>query len=213
LDPASIWIQRSFLDVIDYADPVSPTLRKPVNIPGTLLGLARAGELLYTTGYHWVNNQSTDWREWLDASAYDGVNAHLVASLALPEVWPHPVLPAGTNIYIGRPGYNYTNNDVLPHQLETWTLPDSGRFTLLGSVKVQMPASTLIQRDSLLADQETDGSVDLFDASAPGTPILIGHGRPQGCLWFDLTYADGSIADGLWLPLGVYGVSEIHPDP
>ena len=212
-NPASIWIQRSFLDVIDYADPASPTMRKPANIPGTLLGLAQSGELLYTTGYHWTNNQSTDWREWLDASAYDGVNVHLVDSLLLPEVWPRPVLPIGTNLYIGRPGYNYTNTDVVAHRLETWTLPDTGKFKLLGTTRLDSPANTLIERNSLLAAQEAEGSVDLFDPSTPGSPALIGHGRPQGCLWFDLTYADGSVTDGLWLPLGMYGVAEVQLGP
>ena len=35
---AGLWVQQSYLDVIDYADPLSPTARVPVTIPGTLRG-------------------------------------------------------------------------------------------------------------------------------------------------------------------------------
>src|SRR5262249_27987703 len=110
-DPSGVWVQSSWLNVVDYADPLSPTPRKPALIPGTLQGISHAGELLYTVGYHWSTNQDTAWQEWLDASAYDGINAYPVASVALPQAWPHPVLVADTNIFIGRPGYSYTTTN------------------------------------------------------------------------------------------------------
>jgi hypothetical protein len=206
-------VQRSWLDVVDYADPLSPTVRQPVNIPGTLQGISHGGELLYTTGYHWTTNQYPTWQEWLDASAYDGIAAHLVDSLALPPAWPHPVLVWDTNVFIGRPGYNYTDTNVVPHQLETWTLPDNGKFSLLGSTTLNQPASTLVARGGLLAAQETDGSVDLFNPSAPGNLLLIGRGQPAGCLWYDLNGSDGTLSRGLWIPLGMYGVEEIPVGP
>jgi hypothetical protein len=206
------WVQRFYLDVIDYIDPLTPTVRKPVNIPGTLSGLSGAGELLYTTGVH-ATNAITDWRQWLDASAYDGVAAHLVASLALPDAWPHPLLVADTNVFLGRPGYNYSNTNLVAHQLEAWTLQASGSFGLLGKVTLPLPASTLITRGSLLAAQETDNSVALFDDSNPAALLPVGRGTPSGCLWFDLNQADGTVARGLWIPLGVYGVEQVHPGP
>jgi len=211
LSPAGDWVQRSYLDVIDYADPVSPTVRPSVNIPGTLQGLSNAGELLYTVGFHYSTNQGFDWTEWLDASAYDGVEAHLVASLALPNVWPHPILAAGTNVFVGRPGYNYTNTNIVDHQLETWTLLDKGLFSKSGSVTLANPASAFLGLGSLLAAQETDNSIDLFDDSAPGALKLVGSGRPPGCLWFDLNQADGTVNRGLWIPLGAYGVGQVSP--
>src|SRR2546422_4090086 len=60
--PPDYWVQRSYLDVVDYADAANPTARKPVNIPGLLNGVARAAELLYTVGSHWTN--PTNW--WYD---------------------------------------------------------------------------------------------------------------------------------------------------
>src|SRR6185295_158203 len=80
--PVGTWISRSFLDVVDYTDADDPVVRKPVNIPGTLAGLSHGGAVLYTTGTHWTTNAETAWNEYLDASAYDGVSAHLVDSLA-----------------------------------------------------------------------------------------------------------------------------------
>ena len=206
-DPQGLWVQRSYLDVIDYADPLSPTVRDPVNIPGTLHGLSHGGDLLYTVGIHWTN-QLSDWTEWLDASAYDGVAAHQVASLGLPDAWPHPLLVVNTNVYIGRPGNGDMSNSV-PSKIETWSLPDSGVFTSYGSLDLAMPASTLVQRGDLLAAQETDGSVDLFDGSSPGRLRQIGRGQPSGCLWFDLNQGDGAIGRGFWIPLGAYGVNQI----
>jgi hypothetical protein len=208
-DPSATWVQRSYLDVIDYADPLSPTLRKPVNIPGTLEGLSHAGELLYTVGYHWTSKQYGDWQEWLDASAYNGAEVHLVDSLALPQAWPHPVQVVETNIFIGCPGYNYTDTNVVAHVLEAWTLPGSGKFTLLGSAKLNMPASNLITGGGLLALQETDSSVDLFDIQSPANLLPIGRGRPPGCLWFNLDRSDGALTRGLWVPLGMYGADHI----
>jgi hypothetical protein len=212
-NPNGLWVQFSELNVNDYTDPLSPVVRKPVNIPGTLQGLSNEGELLYTLGTHWGINQTTDWSQWLDASTYDGVAAHLVASLALPDAWPHPVLVLDTNIFIGRPGYSASTTNLLTPGLETWSLSQSGAFTLNGSVELSQPANTLVERNGLLVAQETDSSVDLFDDSTPGALSQLWYTQPTGCLWYDLTYADGSINRGLWVPLGVYGVKELSLGP
>jgi hypothetical protein len=212
-DPTGAWLQSSYLDVIDFADPVSPTLRGPVNIPGTLHGISHAGELLYTVGIHWTTNQVTDWTEWLDASAYDGVAAHLVDSLALPDAWPHPVLVVNTNVLLGHPGYNYVTTNLVAHRLEKWTLPDTGKFTLLDSATLNAPANDLLDRNGLLAVQETDGSLALFDDTQPGLASQVGQGSAPGCLWFDLSQSDGALGRGLWFPLGVYGVGMVPAGP
>jgi hypothetical protein len=44
------WRVRDFLDVVDYTDPASPTLRPAVNVPGQLAGLSAAGSMLYLLG-------------------------------------------------------------------------------------------------------------------------------------------------------------------
>lgn len=210
--PSGTWVMRSYLDAVDYADARNPLVRKPVNIPSTLHGISHRGSLLYTVGPHWTTNWS-DWTEYLEASAYDGVSAHLVDSLALPDAWPHPVLVVQTNIFIGRPGYNYTNTNTTAHYVETWALSGAGRFTQLGRVSLPMPANMLANFPGLLAVQETDNLVALFDSGNPVALRQIGQSPAPGCLGFDLSHADGEAARGLWIPLGDYGVEMIPISP
>lgn len=212
-NPNGVWMQRPELDVIDYADPDSPTVRKPVSIPGTLQGMSHQGELLYTVGTHWTTNQALFWTQWLDASAYDGVAAHLVDSLPLPDYWLHPVLVADTNLFLGRSSYSSYPTNVIAPTLETWSLSDAGKFTLKGSVSLAQPVSNLLAPPGLLVVQENDNSLDLFDDSTPAALSLLRHDQPAGCLWYDLNHAEGDRQLGLWVPLGVYGVREVSIPP
>jgi hypothetical protein len=205
-DPKAMWIQRASLDVIDYADPTSPTVRKPVSIPGMLEGVAHDGELLYTSGMHWTTNQ-TDWRVWLDASAYDGVSAHPVCTLPLPESWPHPLLVLNQSVLIGRPGYDASPTNTAGHKLETWIVDEKGAFVLTSSVELKQAANTLVHRNGLLAVQGWDGGLELFNATDPAKLAALGSFSVPGCIWFDLTASQGGLANGLWMPLGAYGVA------
>ena len=206
--PIGTWVERTLLDVIDYADPRNPTVRKPVCIPGTLSGIAYGGALLYTVGTRWTTNSDIAWYEYLDASAYDGVSAHLVDSLAFSNFWPHPVLVTGTNILVGRTQYSATG-DYNSGFLEAWTLNPAGKFVRLAQTKLNTAASLLISFGDALAVQETDGSLELFDASDAVSLQLLGHGSIPGCFWPDLNHADATISEGLWTPLGTYGVWHI----
>jgi hypothetical protein len=164
-------------------------------------------------GLHWGANQTTDWTQWLDASAYDGVAAHLVASLALPDPWPHPVLTLDTNIFIGRSGYSSTSTNVTAPTLETWTLSDKGAWAQIGSITLDQPAYNLVERNGLLVAQENNGALDLFDDAKPESLARLGYTAPGGCFWYDLSQADGSSTRGLWVPLSLYGVKEFKPSP
>ncbi|HXT39578.1 MAG TPA: beta-propeller domain-containing protein [Candidatus Angelobacter sp.] len=208
--PVYYWVQRWYLDVVDYADATNPTIRKPVNIPGSLNGVARAGELLYTVGQHWTDptNWFGDGREYLDASAYDGVEAHLVDSLPLSSFWPHPVLVKDDNVFLGHP----TETNTVKNLLEAWTLPDSGKFTLLGKAELSGAVQNFVSFGDLLAAQ-IGNEVGLFDVANPASPAPLVTGGPPGCVWFDLSKADGAPGRGLWLPLGVYGVSMVLVPP
>lgn len=203
-DPRTGWIQRSFLDVIDYADPANPTIRKPVNIPGQLTAVTHNGELLYTKGVHWTTNQ-TDWREWVDASAYDGISAHLVASLALPDNWPRPALVAGDAVLVGRsrPG---TSGEEPTYEIESWTLDPKGEFLRVAVLRVPTLVNAMVLRGGLLATQDYNTQLQFFDATDPFSLLLVGKAASEACLWFDINAGQGSLADGLWVPLGAYGV-------
>lgn len=200
------WVQRTFLDVVDYADAAHPAVRQPVNIPGSLKGVACAGELLYTVGGHWVNRTNLYWDgiEYLDASAYDGVKAHLVDSLELWRTWPHPVLVKGRDVFVGHPAE--TSNGL--NQLEAWTLSHSGRFVKLGATDMSESVQNLAAFGDLLAAQSYAG-VTLFDATDPAGLKFLNSSVANGCVWFDLSHADGALDGGLWMPLGVYGVATV----
>jgi hypothetical protein len=205
-DPSKTWVQRAYLDVIDYTDPAFPTLRKPVNIPGDLQSVSRAGELLYTTGIHWTTNQ-TEWTEWLDASAYDGVSAHYIASMALPGTWPRPLLGAGDRVFLGRS--NYDTGGTPMHSLEAWTIDDTGAWRGTGKVEVPTPIEAMEERDGLLVARDQAGAIRLLNVSNPGQLVSVGYLPPVGCFWFDLAHAEGSLKDGAWVPLGLFGVLHV----
>lgn len=205
--PIGTWVQRYYLDVIDYADAANPTVRKPVNIPGTLRGLSHAGAVIYTVGYHWdPKTFATDWSEWLDASAYDGVAASLIDSLSLGQTWPHPVLVSDKSIFIGRAAAD----DKGTNTLEAITLGGTGKFSPLtpAPLSLSLAAQNLYALGDLLIVQAGNG-VQLFNKAVPATLTLIGAGGPQGCVYFNPENADGDVNRGLWLPLGDYGVTKV----
>jgi hypothetical protein len=204
--PVGTWVQRHYLDVVDYADPLTPTLRPPVNLPGALRGLARGGELLYTVGAHFdLAKWETDGTEWLEASAYDSVEVHLIDSLALSRTWPHPVLPSGDYVWVGRPA----ESSIVTDSLETWTLSGAGFFTRVGATQLASAAQALAGFGSLLAVQTSD-RVNLYNASNPASLGFVGTGKFSSCAWFDLAGADGALDRGLWIPLSDFGVAKIE---
>ena len=217
--PSGTWVSQTFLNVIDYGDAHQPLVRKPVNIPGQLQGLSHGGAVIYTVGTRWTTNQM-DWTEYLEAGAYDGVSVHLIDALALSDSWPRTVLISDGNIYLGRVPATAGNAAVIgpvfpgggtqqDGLLETWRLSDAGKFTRLGSVTLDSPATALALFGGLLAVNGTDRNVALFDSSNPSALRAVGKGGPAGCLWFDLNHADGALGRGLWLPLNIYGVARV----
>jgi len=231
IEPApGVWAQRYFLDVINYADPKEPSVRKPVALPGALIGVAHKGQLLYTQGYRYTDVEKwTDMREYLDAVAYDGVATHGVDSIQLPQTWPHPVLANDANLFIGqvldvraasapttepkvvdatKPAPAPGSTGSTAGSLEVWTLADTGKFTRLSSTALTSPANDLRKFGDLLAAQ-VNNKIQLYDASNPSELKLRATGAPLGCIGYNLEFATGTRDRGLWIPLGPYGVTRI----
>jgi alpha-tubulin suppressor-like RCC1 family protein len=204
--PIITWIEHHFLDVVDYAVPSNPTVHPPVNIPGALEGVAYNGALLYTLAHRPVTEERNQWVQWLDAVAYDGVEAHLVDSLALPDQLPNPVLVRDATIFLGR---SPPDTNSAP-QLEAWTLLDTGKFAKIGGLRLSLPAQYLAAFGDLLVTQ-SNNDLQLISASDPLRLTLISAGGPAGCVGYNLENADGAAARGLWLPLGSYGVYRVAP--
>lgn len=206
--PVGTWLIRYFLDVVDFADPTTPVLRKPVNIPGQLQGVSHGGAVLFTIAPHWDPVKlTTDWTEWLDASAYDGVSASLIDSLKLPATWPHPVTLKDGVAFIGKPAENKE-----PDFLEAWSLADTGKFVNRSRMPLSAPPSSFSRFGDLLVAQSYSGkaNLQLFNVFNAAAPQLIGVQEMSNCLGYNLDYGDGSITRGLWLPLGPYGVAKLN---
>lgn len=208
--PPGAWVQRRYLNVINYSNPKDPSVRKPVNIPGTLIGIDRGGAVLFTQGYRYKDLTTwSDYSEWLDASAYDGVAAHLITSMAMPKNWPRAVLVHDSNLHLART----TDSNATSGTLEVWNLPDTGKFTQVGTTALKAPAQSLKPFGKLLAVQ-LPSEVHLYDTTNPSSPALRGVGAPGGCMGYNLEYADGGLdRGGLWVPLGRYGVTQISLKP
>jgi hypothetical protein len=206
------WVYKSFLDVVDFAAPADPLVRDPVSIPNQLVGVDNSGALLFTVGSHWNTDPTAPWREFLDASAYDGVSVHLVDSLALSTQWPHPVLTLDTNALVADPGDTISN--TVPPTLATWALSNVGKFVRLGTVAVTSPVADLAPYPGLVATAAWDSTVSLFDLANPAVLRPIGAGSSPLCWWWpDIQHAGGNSSLGLWVPLGPYGVFQVPTKP
>lgn len=201
--PVTQWYQHHYLDVVDYAAATEPVVRAPVNLPGALHGVARDGALLHTIGRRAATEDATNPVEWLDVSAYDGVDAHLVDSLRLPSEGPRPVLMHGDAVILGRPASD-TNSSP---RLEVWTLPDTGKFEPRGVAALGTAATRIEAFDNLLVVQGASELL-LLNATDLSTPTLIGRGDLPGCIGFDVSDGDGSVEGGFWLPIGGLGVKQ-----
>ena len=195
------WRERWFLDVVDYADARTPTLRRAVNIPGPLLGISSEGNLLYCLGIS--KNPATNDFDQLEALAYDGVSTFRVDTLPLLR-GPRPMLVAADTLFLGVAGPKLPSTQS---RVESWTLTPEGKFTRLGSVDLQSDPVRLQNFGGLLAVQMASGIV-LVNAMDPRSLRVVGSSE-NGC---DINYpdfADGSLSSGLWIPQAAFGITHV----
>ncbi|MCF7668464.1 MAG: beta-propeller domain-containing protein [Verrucomicrobia bacterium] len=200
------WVSKNYLEVVDLSDPENPTPRKPVNISGTLEGVERNGALLYTLGNHFdVESWKSDGYSYIDALAYDGVSAHLVDSLRLPTVWPRPMAVVNDYVIRGIPQGGESKTNVI----EVWNLNDSGEFEMVSSISVESPASAFYICNDLLISENSDREYLLFDVKQLPQLDAVGKDSLPLGVYGNFQRADGSAADGVWAPLGYYGVGKL----
>lgn len=196
--------QRQYLDVVDFADPVEPVVRAPVNIPGTLLGVSHEGNVVYTTGPHYGTNGVSDYRQYVDAGAYDGTQFHLVASLPLPSQVQQPMVHQGGVFYLEgqyEPGQSTT-------ALHGWRLDDQGKWELWGRLDFPGYPEKLVALSAWLGVQ-SQGQISLVE-TGPQVRV-VAQGRVEGCFAPALERADGNLQSGWWVPLDSYGVMRLLP--
>lgn len=207
--PPGVWVTRYFLDVVDYADPATPTVRPAANLPGRLVGMAAGGALLFTAGPHWNEQGQSDGVEYLDASAYDGVSVSLIASLKQPAEWPRALAVDADGVaFVARPAKSPATGGAI----EAWRLTDAGTFLKLTETVLPEPAGQLKPVGTLLAAQ-AGAAVQVFQKDAAGTLTLVGQARPPGCFWPDLARVAARPGQALWVPLGEYGLLAVPLTP
>ena len=216
--PVNRWVQKHFLSVIDYADPVHPTPRPAISVPGTLQGISHEGSVLITQGIHYdPETLATDSKEWLDALAYDGVGAHLVDSIPFSDQWPHIAEVTRDGLVIaGQVRLDEMINQSNPvpelYTISNWVVNQSGQFEQVGDVW-SLPFATYqfhLSGDALLLKQGQD--VWKFDIGNDGSMVLSSMYQPFGCYGFNLP---GTLIDEdnhLWIPAFDYGADRLAPN-
>jgi hypothetical protein len=207
--PVLRWWSRHELDVVDYSGGASdPVVRPPVEVGGQLRGVSHDGALLYTT----ADRQEADdqpQKSWLEASAYDGVAAFRVDSLAVADSAAsegYAVTTRGADIFVARGGWDAK----AVQRLETWRLSAAGRWEKTSTTPLSVaPGELAVFGDLLLA--RNGGTHELFSIDPPTAPAPLTVVAPPGCYGGDLGHADGDRSRGLWLPLGDYGAVRIGP--
>jgi hypothetical protein len=159
--------------------------------------------VLYTVGPHWEPNPNWtyDGAEWLDASAYDGVDVHWITSLKLPAVWPRPLRVHAGRCYLGRAPDSGQSDAAV----EVWRLDDNGAMNRLASVTLAQPLETLHVVGDLLLGR-SGWNLTAIDVANPDDPEWLVTRQPDGCLWLEPARAAGSREQGLWFPAGFNGV-------
>lgn len=217
--PRGYWITSYELHVVDYTDMFHPVVRDATSIPGTLIGTSHDGALLYTQGVHWTVDHKWD-GNWIDASSYDGLEAHLVDSIEQPQNWPrsHIVTDEGI-LYMtfseaekGEPTEGGEPNYVTTYYMQSLTLDETAKFTLLDEIELETGIQQLTEIGGHLFGQDNQRTLYLFDTLTPSSLSVSGRGTPKSCLWFNLGSVTDSIESEIWVPLGQYGAVKFDFD-
>ncbi|MED6314322.1 MAG: beta-propeller domain-containing protein, partial [Verrucomicrobiota bacterium] len=217
--PRGYWITSYELHVVDYTDMFHPVVRDATSIPGALIGTSHDGALLYTQGAHWTDDHKWD-GNWIDASSYDGLEAYLVDSVEQSQSWPqsHMITNEGT-LYMtfsetekGEPTEDGESDYVTTYYMQSLTLDETAQFTLLDEIELEAGIQQLADINGHLVGQDTQRTLYLFNTMNAVSLSIAGQGGLEGCLWFNLGGATGSIESGLWLPLGHYGAVKVDWD-
>jgi hypothetical protein len=205
------WQNTFRLHVLDFADPASPVIRPPTDLPAELVGVSHAGQLLYarTPGQVARQGQVAEPSELL-ALAYDGLSASLVARQTLA--------PAGrlTPVLVRANGAVWVGQSTPPAEggpsLEAWALTAAGQFSRQGSLATGS-AVTAFREFADVVVASTAGDF-LFLAPQGADPLtLTGAGVRPCTLWTGPESGDATASGGLWLPRGTYGLWHVSGQP
>ncbi len=215
-------VNRYFLKLIDYSDSSAPVVADDgVNLPGDLRALGRQGTLLYTVGRQMkIEDGSLIGTGCvLQASSFDGAAAHLLDQIPLQSI-AQPFLVSGANLLVLNPqpaqtilfdtaaGYSGWSPNPASTTLDAWSLGDNGKFSQGTSLTLGHELS-LGQVQTLGVLRSNDRNIRFLDLSDFTKPLDLGVSTVELNGYSSLENADGNALDGLFLPLGAYGVDVI----
>ena len=199
-------LYRHFLKTVDFADPATPVISEEVSIPGRIEGVSQDGGLLYTFGPRYAPDTTPTDARALHASGFDGVAAHFVAQLDIPDSESF-ALNGDTVLVTATTGAP----DSPSYRLQTWLLSGGGDFLPAG--EIETPGLRLIGALHGLLIASGDDVQHLYDVSVPATILDLGEFVAAGWNWYDrslLQKSDGGAGRGLWEPSGSYGIDFIE---
>jgi hypothetical protein len=190
------WRTSHELRVVDFTDPSEPVVRAAVPLPGELLGVSHAGNLLYARTNAFTTNGTSAGA--LAALAYDGVAASLVAARRLPDGSEPLLVRADGRILVGRRDAS---------RVEIWALTDAAELETFDVLEMPTLVNRFLGFGGLVV-ADGDGAVAAIDLSGARVVVSGTGDRPCG-LWFDPAAADATRESGLWIPRGDAGLWRI----
>ncbi len=191
------WEHQDHLDVIDFADPEEPVVRKPVALPGTLAGLSHGGEVVYAIGSG-LEGSGQETSACVHALGYDGVAVRSVTQSPLPDSGSGPVLVDSTGrVQVARRS---------PAAVESWILSDLGKLVRVGEAPLGQEATTLRELETGRILAVGSESFGLFDRGTLGELVRAGVAERPCSLWTD---GSGTVVNSgmtLWIPRGELGL-------
>ena len=187
-------VESDSLVVADFADAASPMFRKPIDIPGKLVGLAANGQILEVYGNNATN--AADNGNYLHGLAYDGVQASLFTSQPLPDgSFQFQSLTDGR--LLASDLYSTTNRNP---SLSIWSLSSAGKWQSVAHVELPRNIEETRVYGNLAVATVGD-SFWVYDIAAGLAPV----GRGDRPCWFSLSgqSSDANLSVGICLALGM----------
>ena len=191
------WEHQDHLDVIDFADPEEPVVRKPLILPGTLTGISHGGEVVYAIGSG-LEGSGQETNTCVHALGYDGVAVRSITQAPLPDSGSGPVLVDSTGrVHLARRS---------PAAVESWVLSDLGKLVRVGEISLGQEATVLRELETGRILSTGADSFTLFDRGVLGELVRSGVAERPCSLWTDGSGIVVGPGPALWIPRGELGL-------